>query len=284
MINTTLTTSRNGLPALHLETSDFEAEILFQGAHLTRFTSKKLKREMLWLSPGETFDSGEGIRGGVPIAFPWFGPHGTNADFPRHGFARNLSWQLVGSPKQEAESVVVEFRLPNSPITREFFPFKFAVFLTMSFSASAVEMSLRIQNTDQQIIECEALFHPYFAVTELSGVSVTGLEGRTYFDKVLQTSGNIQQGPVTFPENVDRIFLETSGPFLICENNKPRLQVTKKNINETVVWNPGGGKTKVGTGTAPNFVCVEPGCVVGGKLRLNPGSEETISVQFTLLD
>ena len=65
--------NRNGLPALHIETPEFIAEILLQGAHVTRFFSKVVQRELLWVAPNETWISGHAIRGGVPLAFPWLG-------------------------------------------------------------------------------------------------------------------------------------------------------------------------------------------------------------------
>ncbi len=283
-MNTYITTSRNGLPALQIETEDFEAEILFQGAHFTRFKSKSLNRKLFWLSQGESFEGGRSIRGGVPIVFPWFGPHADEENFPRHGFARNLGWQLVGEPRQENLETVVEFLLLDSPVTVELFPFKFRALLTMRLSANGVRMNLSIRNTDEKPFQCEALFHPYFAVNSLETVQVSGLDGKQYFDKVLNTTGNTQRGSVSFPENIDRVYSETEGPFVISDEGKPSVRISQTGIQQTVVWNPGGGTTKVSAGNTPSFVCVEPGCVFEGRLNLEPGQEDVLGVQFTLLE
>jgi glucose-6-phosphate 1-epimerase len=36
------------------------------------------------------FAPGKSIRGGVPVCWPWFGPHATVATLPAHGFARTV--------------------------------------------------------------------------------------------------------------------------------------------------------------------------------------------------
>lgn len=284
-MNTTITTNHNGLPALRLETKDFEAEILFQGAHVTSFKSKALNRELFWLSAHENYLAGNGIRGGVPICFPWFGPHSSNPHYPRHGFARNLTWQLLGEATNTGSGVSVSFLLVDSPVTHEFFPFKFSLQLEMIFTANGVSQLLRMKNMDDKSFECEALLHPYFAVKNLAEVAVSGLDGRKYFDKVKNTEGNIQEGPVEFHQNVDSVYLETGGRFVIHEHGIPTIEITQTTGRETVVWNPGGGKTKTGEpGIPPNFVCVEPGRVNSGKFRVEPGREELLGARFTLLE
>lgn len=71
--------------------SGSEVDVYSYGAHITSFRSA-VHGEVFYLSSTAEFTPGKAIRGGVPIIFPQFGPHGP---LPSHGFARNSLWNLV---------------------------------------------------------------------------------------------------------------------------------------------------------------------------------------------
>ena len=50
---------------------------------------------VIWLSKYAKFAAGKSIRGGVPICWPWFGPHATDAKLPGHGPARTVMWEVL---------------------------------------------------------------------------------------------------------------------------------------------------------------------------------------------
>ncbi|MCK7492140.1 MAG: hypothetical protein MZW92_11235 [Comamonadaceae bacterium] len=52
------------------------------------------QKPVLWLSGYAKFAPGKSIRGGVPVCWPWFGPHHQEAGFPGHGFARTVPWAV----------------------------------------------------------------------------------------------------------------------------------------------------------------------------------------------
>ena len=58
------------------------------------------------------YQAGKGIRGGVPVVFPRFGPDPTGA-LPQHGFARTSVWTVagVGVADDEARAAWVRFEL-----------------------------------------------------------------------------------------------------------------------------------------------------------------------------
>lgn len=52
-----------------------------------------------------------------------------------------------------------------------------------------------------------AALHTYFAVSAIEGVTVEGLSGVTYTDSLAGGARVVQQGPVMFDREVDRIYL-----------------------------------------------------------------------------
>ncbi len=64
--------------------------VALQGAHVLSWVAQG--RERLFLSERNVWDGQAAIRGGVPVCFPQFNQRG---DLPKHGFARNVAWQLV---------------------------------------------------------------------------------------------------------------------------------------------------------------------------------------------
>jgi glucose-6-phosphate 1-epimerase len=49
--------------------------------------------------------------------------------------------------------------------------------------------------------------HTYFAVSGIEGVTVEGLNGVTYTDSLAGGAQVVQEGPVVFDREVDRIYL-----------------------------------------------------------------------------
>lgn len=52
-----------------------------------------------------------------------------------------------------------------------------------------------------------AALHTYFAVGSIDGVTVEGLSGVTYVDSLAGGAKVLQEGPVVFDREVDRIYL-----------------------------------------------------------------------------
>jgi glucose-6-phosphate 1-epimerase len=105
-----LTPGTNGLPKVNLSSSDgSRAEIYLHGAHVTSWIPAG-GEEQLYLSAASEFRDGAAIRGGVPVIFPQFSNLGP---LPKHGFARNLAWELIS-----AENGTACFQLRDSEAVR----------------------------------------------------------------------------------------------------------------------------------------------------------------------
>src|SRR5260221_14514260 len=70
-----------------------QGELFLQGATVTSWAPAG-QRPVIFTSPKAIYAPRTAIRGGVPIIFPWFGPHRTNPKAPQHGFVRAAPWQL----------------------------------------------------------------------------------------------------------------------------------------------------------------------------------------------
>src|SRR5437868_3914610 len=73
-----------GLPRAVVTTPAAEAHLYLHGAHVTHYQPRG-GLPVLLLSPRSAFEDGKPIRGGVPVIFPWFGPHKTDPSLPMHG-------------------------------------------------------------------------------------------------------------------------------------------------------------------------------------------------------
>ncbi|HUZ07303.1 MAG TPA: D-hexose-6-phosphate mutarotase, partial [Candidatus Paceibacterota bacterium] len=103
------TGGNGGLTKVVVTTKTGMAEIYPHGAHITAF-QKNGEPPLIFVSRKSYFASGNAIRGGVPICFPWFGSRDGE---PSHGLARITEWQLVKTFAATDGSVTLQFSLPG---------------------------------------------------------------------------------------------------------------------------------------------------------------------------
>ena len=133
---------QGGLTRAVLTTSHGETEVYLHGAHVTRLHLDG--QAVLWMSKDAVFDGKKALRGGIPIIFPWFGPHPTDNEKPQHGFARDRPWEVLGT-KETKHETKLELGLQSSPETKELWPFDFAAKVIITLG-SAFYVELQIEN------------------------------------------------------------------------------------------------------------------------------------------
>ena len=210
------------------------------GAHVTSVETNL--GELLYLSSTSAFGPGEAIRGGVPVIGPWFG---TFIRLPQHGWARRLAWQL--SPTDEGIDATV-----SGP--------DFDMELHATHHDSCFTMTMSAKNTSDVEQTLQLAFHPYFKVTDVRHVRVTGLDGVRYVDYRQDPPQTVvQTGDVIFEDEVNSVFLGTP-PVSIVDSHR-LIHVESEGTDSTVVWNPGqavGNATPdIGLDEWSHFVCVE---------------------------
>jgi glucose-6-phosphate 1-epimerase len=246
--------ANGGLIAAHVTTPAAEATIYLQGAHLTQWKPAGFA-PAIFLSQRAEFAPGKPIRGGVPIVFPWFADRHDGRPGPQHGFARISEWELAFAA-MAADDLHLTFTLAPNDLSRSlgFDHFKLAYRVTVgrtltleltvandsgSGGAYAGDASAHIAANGAPLLFEEAL-HTYYAVADARQVSIDGLGGTAYIDKVDGFKHKVQPpDPLMFAGRTDRPYLNTEAACVLHDPAGGRkITVAKSGSRSTVVWNP----------------------------------------------
>jgi glucose-6-phosphate 1-epimerase len=248
---------------------------------------------VLFVSRSSAHAPGSAIRGGIPVCWPWFGPHPSDPTLPGHGFVRTRLWSVEetetvehggpDAPAGEAPYTVLGLRLTDSDETRRIWPNAFSARLTVRLGAD-LDVTLEVEHTGDESdppLVCSGALHSYLAVGDATRISLTGLEGTRYVDKAGGGATRDQQGPVTIGAETDRIYLDTAGPVTVDDPALGRrLVVSKGGSTTTVVWNPWIERARAVPDLADDdylrFVCVEAVNTLGDSVTLRPGERHRL--------
>jgi glucose-6-phosphate 1-epimerase len=269
------------LPMLEISTRWSTAEIYLLGAHVTQF-KKKDEPPLLFLSQCSRFTEGQPIRGGIPVIFPWFGPREGQA---QHGFARNKTWDLKELVPAPDGSVSARLRLPHCPEAAAFPPFSVDYVVTVNQSLS---LQLIVTNDAKDAeFTFENCLHTYFEVADVTAISIHGLKGVTYLDKVASFMEKAEESDaLRIASEVDRIYQNTTDTVEILDPRiGRRIRVEKGCSASTVVWNPWIAKARqmsdFGDEEYEHMICVESGNVASDSITLPPGGSSTLTVKLS---
>jgi D-hexose-6-phosphate mutarotase len=275
---------RGGLPLVKIKTPWSTAEMYLHGAHITHFQENGAP-PLIFMSAKSYFAAAKGIRGGVPICFPWFG----NRDGePSHGFARITEWLLIKTSATPDGKVTVQFALPQVPGRDAWKNLRTEFIVTL---ADTLTMELIAANDGcDGPLEIENCLHTYFHVGDISAVSVHGLEGAAYLNFAEGDNG-VPRPPENFPIRINRetnrTYVDTPSTVEIRDEKLQRsIRVEKFNSQSTIVWNPWTTQ-KLPDDFDPSehkkMVCVESGNVKQNKISLAPGKTSALRVVLSSL-
>ena len=240
------------------------------------------------MSPRSVFAVGTPIRGGVPICFPWFGSHPTDATKPAHGFARTRPWQVAGVTREAEGNVRVVLRMTGDADTRALWNASFALSLTLSLG-TALEMTAEVENVGDEPLVYELALHAYLAVSDVETVRIAGLGGTRFIDKVDSGKQKVTADePLRIVGETDRVFLDTTAACIVDDPGLARrLRVEKRDSRATVVWNPGRERARtmrdIGEDAWRQFVCVETANVGPHAVRLAPRARHATSARVEVI-
>ncbi|WP_026370490.1 D-hexose-6-phosphate mutarotase [Kallotenue papyrolyticum] len=268
-----------GLALAQVRNRHATAHITLQGGQVLSFQPHG-QAPVLFVSRHSRYQPGTPIRGGIPICWPWFGPHPNAADLPAHGFVRLRAWQVSDTAATPDDATQLRLELTDSPDTRRCWPHAFRLGLLITIGP-ALHVDLRIENTDRQPWLCTGALHSYLRVGDVSRITITGLEAIAYIDKVAQGALRTQVGSIRITEETDRIYLDTPATCTVSDPLlQRRLVIEKRGSLATVVWNPWHDKAQrlpdLGDDEYQQMICVEAANVADHAMQLAPGATHTL--------
>lgn len=276
---------KGGLPVVEVNNQHCSARISLQGAQLTSWVPAG-EDEVIWLSSDASFKQGKSIRGGIPVCWPWFGPHESEADFPAHGHARTVFWDVLETEAMDDGATLIRFKIIENELTKRLWPYSSELIMTMRIGSS-LEIELLTRNTDSQSFKITQALHTYFNISDVRKITVTGLEGCNYLDKLDQFAIKQQTGSVKISGETDRIYLKTDDDYSIVDPGLNRtIKISKSGSNSTVVWNPWQATAEkmgdLGKDGYLQMVCVETANAADDFVLLEPGQSHSLSVKYQL--
>ena len=275
------------LPRLAVNSSLAEAHIYLHGAHVTHFQPRGAA-PVLFMSGKSVFTPGKPIRGGVPVIFPWFGPHASVPDAPAHGFARTADWEVESLSIDSDDVVTVVFRLDSKQATHPAWPHDFALQYRVVIGRT-LTLTLEVENTSSAPFPFENALHTYFAVGDVRQTATTGLAQTSYLDKTEGMQRKTQGSePIRITQETDRLFENTRTTCVLDDASTGRkITVEKSGSQTTVVWNPWTAKAAAmadfGDEEWPQMLCIETANAGANAVLLPPGEKHSmravISVQ-----
>jgi glucose-6-phosphate 1-epimerase len=281
-----LDSGQGALSRLNVNNALARAQIYLHGAHVAAWQPAG-HDPVLWMSRASQWEAAKPIRGGVPICFPWFGPHATDRSAPAHGFARLLDWTLIEALEEADGATHLAFQLTTAAAPPAAWAHAFEVVYRVTVGSS-LELSLEVGNTGDVAFSFEEALHTYFTVQDVRTIEVRGLEGADYLDKVGGATRRSQgPAPIRFTGETDRVYLNTTAACTVHDPGKGRRIVVRKNGSDaTVVWNPWIDKARAmpdyGDDEWPGMVCVETANVNVHAVTLAPGGRHTLTATIEI--
>ncbi|HLP17833.1 MAG TPA: D-hexose-6-phosphate mutarotase [Bacteroidota bacterium] len=266
---------RGGLPTAILHSTHAEAVVCLYGAQVLSYSPKGL-RDLLWMSGNSEFQQGKPIRGGIPVCFPWFGPHVSDPKKPQHGFARLQLWTVAGASVYADGTVELRLSLSDNEETHALWPYAFAAEVVIRVGTD-LDVTLRCTNTGTEAFTYTDALHSYFAVSDIGNVKISGLQGTEYYFGTATDSQPQQEEHLKIRQEENRRYIETSADCVIHDAAVPGpIRVAKRGSRVTVVWNP-WKETAKQISDMPDegyktMICVEAVNAYGDAVTLQPGA------------
>jgi len=258
-----------------------DARICLYGGQITRFKPKN-EPDILWMSPKSKYEVGKAIRGGIPVCFPWFGPHKTEPEKPQHGFGRLMFWDLTETSILSNGETLVRLELRSSEATISYWPYDFIAGINVIIGKT-LHATLKVTNTSSTHFEYTCALHSYYNISDIEAITIDGLGGTGYYKH--GEPGDFKQDSsfLEIHQSVDRHYHDTEAACTISDSPFCRkIVVDKSGSKVTTVWNPwADGSVKMSDmpdDAYKTFVCVEAVNSFEDAINLKPGESHETSV------
>lgn len=279
--------TENPLRGVEATTAAGQYGVFDHGAHVWSWQPEGAA-PVLWMSEKSWFADGQPIRGGVPVCFPWFGPGRAGDLQPAHGFVRLQPWHMsdIKDTLDRDGRLLVEYTIDEAMTgDQPSWPHPYTAYLRAKFTPEYVGIELEVSNTGEEDFTFEGALHTYLAVGDIRHVTVSGLDGAPYWDKVADTQ-QTQSGDVTFTGETDRVYRSTGEVVLTDPDLGRRLVISKSGSANTVVWNPWVDKAAAmpdfGDDEWQGMVCIEAANARDDAITLRPGETHRLKQRISL--
>lgn len=249
---------------------------------------------LIWLSDQVDYRRGQGLRGGVPVCWPWFGalqrnPAEVRAQYrgaggaPFHGLARTLDWRLE-DVREEGEALSIEFVFDTREQPQADWPHAAELRLRIRLD-QRLHLRLTSHNHGDRPLYLSQALHSYFAVSDIRQAQVEGLHGCRYIETLEDWQARLQQGPVTFGGETDRVYLGVPSQISVRDPGwRRRIHLMSSGSHSAVVWNPWIDKSRFLSQFADDawtgMLCIETANVLDDHVELAPGAAHCLAVSL----
>jgi len=272
------------MPVAEIHNDLGQASLALQGAHVLGFQASG-QQPIIWMSDEATYAPGKSLRGGVPVCWPWFGPHASDSNLPGHGPARTVDWEPIASEALSDGHTGISFELVETEKTSQQCPHPLRVRLHVTVGSNLV-LTLETTNLGDTPFTLGEALHTYFLVGDVRRAQVEGLDGCTYIDKMDGGARKQQHGPVSISAEADRIYLGTGNHAEIVDPAMDRKIVIKSAGSASmVVWNPWIETAEKMGDLGPDgylkMLCVETANAADDVVQLAPGATHRMLADYS---
>ena len=259
------------------------AQVSLYGAQVLSFIPSG-NEDTLFMSSKSLFVEGKAIRGGIPICWPWFGAHPVDGSLPSHGFARIMTWEVIGT-KEEGNEVVLTLGLSSNAETLSLWPYQFEAQLEVRVGQT-LSVALKTINTDNKAFEISAALHSYFKVSDINNIALSGLANTTFLDDVKEKEGLQREDQLLISERIDRRYRQSTSECYI-KDGYTNTKIAKEGSQITVVWNPGAELSRqmadLGDADYLNMICVEAANSLEDTITVQAGKQHVLKTTISRL-
>ena len=220
-------------------------------------TSWRIQGQELFYMDWERFqDPEKSVRGGIPILFPICGNlpddrylhQDTEYHLKRHGFARDLPWEVTTKDTENGASLTLVLR--SNEETRSVYPFDFEVTFTYRLTGNTLTLDQTYQNNSSQPMPFSTGLHPYFAVTDKNQIKLD-IPATEYKD-------NVEQKTVSYEGKFDLERDEIDAQLRPLSRQKTSLELLDRGFNINLTFSPEYTTAVFWTVKGKDFACLEP--------------------------
>ncbi|GIZ13169.1 D-hexose-6-phosphate mutarotase [Pseudomonas sp. NCCP-436] len=264
-----------------------------QGAQILGYRQAE-QPPLIWLSPDAAYRTGQSVRGGVPVCWPWFGdlrrnPQAVQAHYradeaPAHGLLRTLPWELQDIQQQAGG---VSLRLTYDTIRHPLPHWDGEASLSLTLELTEqLQLHLETHNLGQSPLTFSQALHSYFAVSDVHTVRIEGFDGCRYIDTLQDWQILLQEGEPLIEGETDRLYLNVPARLVI---NDPawnrRILLESRGSASAVLWNPWTDKARrlsqFPDSAWKEMLCIETGNLWDDIVSLLPGQRHQLSLRIS---